>query len=219
MAGFGNPSGRSGGFGSSFPSRGGAPDSQTVDYLRPQDEWQSDFDARWGAEASRARAPGFAPMQFDASQPGYYEMPGKTMPPANPNAGRFSGDPTLPPLPTHQQAPTRISIDSLTPQSGQYDPGYTPDFSALNAEKDQMTQRYDAFQRQNQAYNVMNGNGMLNGVLSDAYAGPNYGQINTAGGTGVGQDPTSGVNMDWTGVYNPQTGSGAVGQARRGWGR
>jgi hypothetical protein len=254
MVGFGSLGGlggRPGGFGASFPTRGGAPNSQTVDYLGPQEEWQADFNSRWQAEARKAAA---AVMRSPAGRP--------DAPTGDPNWTDSTGISTgwgvgVDPIqeimanrdkynasaivPTygwtmtsgadpnyHPTAPTptwglTTEINGYQGQSGPgtpprivndvWDPGYTPDFSALEQERKQMLARYDAQGRNQQAYDWMLGGGQINGIIGPEYTNPNFGQI----GAQTPEVP-EGTDMAWAAdVYRPGDTFTAPRPTSKGW--
>jgi hypothetical protein len=98
-------------------------------------------------------------------------------------------------------------------------PGYTPDFTALNAEKDRLQPMAQNQIRQQQAYNMMDGFGQQNAVMGDDYTAAGFGQV--SGETNpfapaMGQAAfdlsggNDGISTDWlSGVYDPQKGQAA----------
>lgn len=252
MAGFGSLGGlggRPGGFGASFPSRSGSPNSQVVDYLRPQDEWQKDWDARRAAEAAKARAPSWSNSAPEAPSGalGWQDTSGigRNIAPnvGSPewfqaNRGLFGegapiaemawsfqtgGDPNYAadaPIANYGlmhsfNGPGQSSPTAAPPNVVQstYDPGYTPDFTALNREREQMMGRYDAQARNQQAYDGMMGNGQINGILGANYSDPNFGQVVGATPQGPSQE-----DMAWAdGLYNPTGTYGTAPSRTNGW--
>jgi hypothetical protein len=96
------------------------------------------------------------------------------------------------------------------------DPGYTPDFTALNAEKDRMKPLAENQIRQQQAFDMMNGWGQQNAVMGPEYTQAGFGQVTgetNIAAPAMGQAAfdlsggNEGISTDWlTGVYNPQQG-------------
>jgi hypothetical protein len=92
-------------------------------------------------------------------------------------------------------------------------PGYTPDFTGLNAERDRMQPLAQNQIRQQQSFNMMNGWGQENGVMNDDYTAAGFGQVSNETnpfGPGMGQPAfdisggNSGISTDWlSGVYDP----------------
>lgn len=64
---------------------------------------------------------------------------------------------------------------------------------------------------QQQAYNGMSGNGLLNGVLTEAYSMPGFGQVTGS----APSTPTMGSLSAGSGVFDPSTQSGVFGQSRQ----
>lgn len=235
MAGFGSLGGlggRSGGFGASFPSRSGAPNSQVVDYLRPQDEWQKDWDARYAAEQGRARAPGmvFNPGPETNLRPGAPTGAADWTDPTgistnwgagvNPFSASRPDAPTGAPgwvdstgISNNWGMPSNPNAVAPTVYNDTFDAGYVPDFTALNKEREQMMGRYDAQARNQQAYDWMNGGGQINGILGPNYSDPNFGQIVGAQPQGPSQE-----EMAWAdGLYNPTGTYGTAPARNSGW--
>lgn len=242
MSGFGSLGGlggRPGGFGMSYPTRVGAPNSQAIDYVRPREEWEPDFDARWKAEAARASGPSMSwvtPQQSqpdaptgavnwrdstgvsnswgDGIEPNSYiqqnrhlysaDAPipviGQTMTVgANPNYNPSAPYPTWgPTFETNGYQGVLPPYEAPKPYQV-FNPGYTPDFSALEREKEKMMGLYDAQARQQQAYDVMSGGHQINGIMGPNYSDPNFGRI-----TGAEPKTNAPEDMAWAdGLYNP----------------
>jgi hypothetical protein len=93
------------------------------------------------------------------------------------------------------------------------DPGYTPNFSALNAEKDRLNPMAENQIRQQQSFDQMRGFGQDNAVMGQDYTNPGFGQIsgqaNPYGadmgmGQAVLEGVVDGVSPDFmSGVYDP----------------
>ncbi|MBI1620363.1 hypothetical protein [Aquamicrobium zhengzhouense] len=91
---------------------------------------------------------------------------------------------------------------NVTPGSA----GYTPNFSALNAEWDKMTPMFENQTRQQQAYDWMQGGNQENGLMSEDYANAGFNTITGMSNPYAGPGQIEGVDMDWAqGVYDPQT--------------
>lgn len=87
--------------------------------------------------------------------------------------------------------------------------GYTPDFSALNAERERMTSAFENQRRQQQAYEWMQGADQQNAIMSPDYANAGFNTITGLSNPYAGPDAVDGVGMDWaSGVYDPSTQSG-----------
>src|SRR5690606_29019552 len=87
-------------------------------------------------------------------------------------------------------------------QTEDYDPGYTPDFSALYAERDRVVPYIENYNRQQQAYNWMQGGNQENAVMSPEYAQAGFNTITGMSNPYAGPGEISGVDMDWAqGVY------------------
>lgn len=234
MAGFGGLGGR-GGFGASFPTRNAMPNSNVVESVPfgSRQEWQADFDRRW-ADANRAPTAEFRPtgslipdyVAFDPQGPQLVgqDAGGRPTPwdgvPTTPSSGPTLVSSGMPTAATSGSTLESYIADYSASNGGTaptFSDPWSPNLSALEAERSRMPGMYDAFERNTQAYNNMGGRGMMNGILSEGYSSPTYGRVSTAG-NGAQTPDTTGLNMDWTGVYNPTSGSGAVGQRRR-WGQ
>lgn len=224
-------------------------------------DWQSDWQSRYDAEAARATAPstvesqpsminygqpvasapaGWTPESRSASNPSWMQqrddakygvidvdMGGGQN--AKINTNYTATSPTSADA-TGSSLVGRNLYDVQAPQTTTSG-GYTPDFSALNAERERFEPLYENQTRQSQAYGMMRGQGQENAVLGPDYQRPDFGQINgqpqgqnTAGFPGAGQIPgLNGIDMSWAdGSYNPQEGgSGVYGvspQAGKQWG-
>ena len=91
--------------------------------------------------------------------------------------------------------------------------GYTPDFSLLNAERDQFEPLWQNQQRQQQAFNMMEGQGQRFGMMGEDYVNPGFGQVSgevnpfspdMGAGRAAVQGANDGISTDWlTGVYDP----------------
>lgn len=219
--------GRGGGFGASFPSRGGQmPGSQVVDYLRPQAEWESDWTSRRAAEEARASKP--ALRQSSAVDPiSIYNDPngwnmtanggtstGRPTAPTPDNLGTFSDPFASDPFSNPGPRPTAPTPDNIGSFSTEVVPGYTPDFSGLDAEREQMMGRYNQQAINQQSYDAMSGNGQINGVLGPNYADPNFGQV--TGAQMNGGQPEG--DMAWAdGLYNPSGSYSTAPLNPKGW--
>lgn len=212
MAGFGSLGGlggRPGGFGMSYPTRVGMPNSQAVDYLRPQEEWQSDFDSRV------ASVPKFI-TESEWTDLGPYSP---TTAPGQSEVGLYDG--FLSRLRASDamtaQDPSALRWDNGNPSvrtTRQVEnPNYASAMSALNAEKEQMMGRYDAQGRNQQAYDIMNGGNQINGIIGPEYTNPNFGRI-----TGAQPQAPNPEDMQWAdGLYNA-TGTYSTAPGRtQGW--
>lgn len=225
-----------GGMGASFPTRYTAPESQAVGYLPDADTWKSEWQKRYDAEAARrgqgARAAGPSKQDFIAQQlrsaaaapdptltwqlekdiPAFtdYFMGGKGYGSAMGDVAKFGlGDATY------------NEIMNYKPRAATA--GYQPNFSGLNAERDQMTPLFASQTRQQQAYNGMMGNGQENGVIGPEYTAPDFGQVNGDFGQGEMGAQAPAVDMSWSnGVYSPLPGAsgvyGASNPTARRWG-
>jgi hypothetical protein len=98
-------------------------------------------------------------------------------------------------------------------------PGYTPDFTGLNAEKDRLQPMAQNQIRQQQSFDMMNGWGQENAVMGDDYTAAGFGQVSgetNPYGADMGQAAfdlsggNDGISTDWlSGVYDPQQGQAA----------
>lgn len=235
-----------GGRAMSFPTRPNyAPDSQVVDFIPNQEAWTADWQARYDAEKAKARAPstitntGVAgnlrpapvnPVPYGDGSAFFSDLRSVTPP----SSGRPNiMPPGSAPAPVGPSAfdPQRYFSDltSLQPPGGSrptvyndyIDPGYTPDFTALNAEKASMMPVFENQNRQQQGYDSMRGWGQENAVMGPDYTNPNFGQISGDPINGQGASPLSGVGQGaMNGVYNPEGSyAGVFGNFRRSnWG-
>lgn len=223
-----------GGFGASYPSRGGVtPNSQQVGYVPDQQTWEADWQRRWD-ETLRGPAsadPGPGPRPDAPTSTGIsssWGAGGSPMDWAQANRHLYSQDAPIPTMgwsfqtgvnPNyHPDAPTAVWGPQFERNGYQEAPSatpYVPDFTALNAEREAMMPQFENRDHQQQAYDWMRGGNAMNGILSEAYAQPGFNHISSAGGA----EGNSGINSG-TGLYDPLTGSGAIGQARpRRWGQ
>ena len=112
----------------------------------------------------------------------------------------------------------RDNFDRLMGYQQQFDPGnagYTPDFSALNAERDKFQPLWENQQRQQQSFNMMEGQGQRFGMMGPDYTSPGFGQVSgqvnpfapeMGAGRAAVQGANDGIDTDWlTGVYDPRT--------------
>lgn len=91
---------------------------------------------------------------------------------------------------------------NMTPGS----PGYTPNFGALNAEKNKMMPLFENQTRQQQAYDWMEGAHQQNAIMSPEYANAGFNTITGMSNPYAGPGQIDGVSMDWAqGVYDPTT--------------
>lgn len=110
----------------------------------------------------------------------------------------------------------RDNFDRLMNYEQEFDPGtpgYTPDFSLLNAERDQFEPLFQNQQRQQQAFNMMEGQGQRFGMMGEDYTNPGFGQVSgetnpfspdMGAGAAALQGANEGISTDWlTGVYDP----------------
>lgn len=217
MAGFGDTGGR-GGFGASFPMRGAAPTSEEVGYMPSWSDWEADWNAR---REALGRPQASASVNTVYNHPDGWNMlapqgdgiGARPMAPTPDNLGSFAPpnwstvDNSVRPV-----APTPENLDSFLDS---FSATAAPDYTALDAERQAALTRYEPVFRQQSAYDRMAGRGMENGILSEAYSDANFGRV--SGTPFASQPDAAGVNMDWTGVYNPANGSGSIGGRRR-WG-
>jgi hypothetical protein len=218
-----------GGRASSFPQRSGAPTSNIVEALpfENQDDWLADWQARYDAEARRARGGSAGRSKEDyirsvlgSTTPSNVTwQPEKDIPALTSHlingGGMYYDDPQ-----TAAQVASFALGDSMYDQLRNYTPapagpGYQANFTALNAEKQKMLRAYEARTRNQQAYDSMLNNGQIHGIIGPGYTNPNFGSV--SGQEGAAQLPQiDGVNMDWaSGVYNPQRASGMYGSTGR----
>lgn len=211
--------GRGGGFGSSFPTRGSMPNSQTVDYLKPKAEWESDFNSRIAAEQGRVNAnnsmvgnaiPATPTAGFDASvgfDPNMrLPMPTGDYGPFGPGIWEapqpYSGGPRM----VSESGPTVVDggmPPAPTAPSFNFNPTTTSmmsmDMTPFNQEREKMMGEYDAQSRNQQAYDSMLGGGQINGVLGPNYTDPNFGQVNGQNADGIPEN----TDMSWAdGLYS-----------------
>jgi hypothetical protein len=93
-------------------------------------------------------------------------------------------------------------------------PGYTPDFTALNAERDKFEPIFQNNTRRQQAFDNMAGLAAPNALLPEGYTGAGFGQVSgdvSPGAMALGQGramvdgAVDGVSNDFlTGVYDPR---------------
>jgi hypothetical protein len=219
MVGFGGAGGLGGlgGMGTSFPARHAAPNSQTVDYMPVATDWLSDWQARYDAEEAR-RGQGAS-----AGGPSKEDYIRSVLGSTTPSNVTWQPEKDIPAFTNHLmtggqlyygdakigEEVARYSLgDSLYNQLRNYtpapaSPGYQPDFTALNAEKQKMQPLFEAQTANTQAYQNMTGNGMIGGVLGPGYEAPNFGQVNGEFGQSTAGAQT-GLDMNWTdGAYKP----------------
>lgn len=237
MVGFGDTGGLGGlgGFGASYPTRQAAPVSRTVsaplDFASGAD-WLADWQYRWDNPTRDL----IKPVEMIPGHPDYNAA----------DAREYQGDVSnsiqnwvfqkLGVDPTADYAqdfaknfnflkgtvyetgdPTGMSSHKIAgPKTGQVE-WIDPDhYTRLEAEREAMLPRYDALDRQNQAYSVMSGGHQLNGLLGADYARPNFGQISGTTGPANPADITgAGQGSD---VFQPGETYTAPRTTPRGWG-
>jgi hypothetical protein len=211
MAGFGSLGGlggRPGGFGVSYPTRVGAPNSQTIENplagMPSYDDWRNDFDTRLSRtpqtisgtnkwidwqDITALEGPRVGEAGYNANAAGTLDA----WLSAVRGADHFKTEGT-----DHLGAHQTSWVGRERSQD------YTmanPAYTALMDEKNRLQPAYDNSARQEQAYSIMNGGNQINGLMGPDYTNRNFGRI-------VGAETTNpvpaGDDMAWAdGLYNP----------------
>jgi hypothetical protein len=90
--------------------------------------------------------------------------------------------------------------------------GNTPNFDALNAERDRLLPMYESMTRNQQSYDSMMGGHQTNATIGENYADANFGSV--SGQVNQALPTVDGVGMSWAnGVYDPAYASGLYGSS------
>jgi hypothetical protein len=192
-------------------------ESQTVSSFRESDvsDWMSGWQSRYDAEAGRASAGSVASKEYLPSfawSEGLNMRGGPWAPVSDMGRPQFING-----WQSEDFGGTRFGHDDggVYMQQGYDSPGYTPDFSALNAEKAAKEAEFAAARerqnRQQQAYSQQLGSNFAGGIINDSYQTPFGGQI-TGQSSPFGNDPgMPGVTMPWAQPWGTPGYGGATG--------
>lgn len=213
------------------PMRNATPNSNMVaspfaDWGGSPEAWQADWQKRYDAEAAKARAPTGYKTQLVPGAEGYdakaaapfHEQTRNQMltdlfgDNAAQAGAAIAADPTLANS-LQWFSPESFNFAphgaSAVSESYDYDPGYSPDFSALTAEKERLTPLVEPQLRQQQAYDWMQAGQQENALMSPHYANAGFNTITGMSNPNAGPGQIDGVGMDWAkGVYDPTTQQG-----------
>ena len=188
-----------------YPMRQNTPQSGTVidplvrDGMGSFQGWQNDWQGRWNAEEGRRRAPGYV----QGLRPEMVE----TLPGAEGYQAEFSQyDPNRP-----YSGGSHKTLQNV--MGTLWDDGYTPDFTALDAERARYEPLFQNRERAQQSFNMMEGQGQRFGMMGPDYTNPGFGQVSgevnpfspdMGAGRAAVQGANDGISTDWlTGVYDP----------------
>lgn len=213
------------------PMRNATPNSNTVaspfaDWGGSPDAWQADWQRRYDEEAAKARPQTGWRVEHMYGAPDYDPVAAKPFQDQTRNfrLQQLFGDQwqemgeaiaARPEIANSLQWFSPESFDfgsqgaSAVSQSYDYDPGFNPDFSALNDEKARLNPFVENTLRQQQAYDWMQGGQQENALMSPDYANAGFNSITGMSNPNAGPGQIDGVGMDWAhGVYDPTTQQG-----------
>lgn len=207
------------------PVASASPASPFADFGGSAQAWEADWQRRYDEEAAKARPGAGWAHQLVSSAPGYnaaeaapfhaqqrdtlgsvFDRMAQGAVAWSPQEMAESRDRFIDMKMQSYTDPTRTGGGSHYVQSPNYDPGYMPNFSALEAEKARLGPHAEPQMRQQQAYDWMQGGNQENAVMSPDYAQAGFNTITGMSNPYAGPGEISGVDMDWAqGVYDPTT--------------